>query len=78
MLKKIFQMCDKKPEKKDNISESHRLFGVLKENKKVIFEANIDNTKDFTKLKRILTSEAKSKGLNPSDIRLVSENKIII
>jgi hypothetical protein len=77
MLKKIFQMCDKKPERKENMVESHRLFGVLKENKKVIFETTIENTKDFNKLKSILINKTLSKGFNPSDIRLVSENKII-
>lgn len=77
MLKKIFQMCDKKPEKKDGINESRRLFGVLKENKQVIFETFIENTKDFNKLKNVLVSETKAKGINPSNVRLVSENKII-
>lgn len=77
MLKKIFQMCDKKPEKKDGINESRRLFGVLKENKQVIFETFIENTKDFNKLKNALVSETKAKGINPSNVRLVSENKII-
>ena len=77
MLKKIFQMCDKKPEKKEGINESHRLFGILKENKNVIFETLVENTKDFNKLKNVLISEAKSKGFNPHEVRLVSENKII-
>lgn len=77
MLKKIFQMCDKKPEKKDGVNESRRLFGVLKENKKVIFETFVKDTKDFNNLKKTLVSETISKGFNPSNIRLVSENKII-
>ena len=78
MLKKIFQMCDKKPEKKDGINESHRLFGVLKHNKKVVFETRVKNTKDFKSLKNALISETISKGYKPSDIRLVSESKIIL
>lgn len=77
MLKKIFQMCDKKPERKDGLNESHRLFGILKENKKVLFETYINNTKNFNNLKNTLVTEALSKGFNPSDIRLISENKII-
>lgn len=77
MLKKIFQMCDKKAEKKDTMTESHRLFGVLKENKKVIFETTVENTKDFKNLKASLMKEAISRGYNPGNIRLVSENKII-
>lgn len=77
MLKKIFQMCDKKPEKKESMSESHRLFGVLKENKNIVFEASINNTDDFNTLRNTLVTEAISKGYNPSEIRLVSENKII-
>jgi hypothetical protein len=77
MLKKIFQMCDKKPEKKDGVNESRRLFGVLKENKKVIFETFVKDTKDFNNLKKTLVSETISKGFNPSNVRLVSENKII-
>ena len=77
MLKKIFQMCDKKPERKDGLNESHRLFGVLKENKKVLFETYINDTKNFNNLKNTLITEAISKGFNPSDIRLISENKII-
>jgi hypothetical protein len=77
MLKKIFQMCDKKPEKKDGVNESRRLFGVLKENKQVIFETFVKNTKDFNNLKKTLVSETISKGFNPSSVRLVSENKII-
>lgn len=77
MLKKIFQMCDKKPEKKDNMNESYRLFGVLKENKNVIFETFIESKKDFNKLKSTLVSETIAKGFNPSDVRLVSEKNII-
>ena len=77
MLKKIFQMCDKKPEKKENMTESHRLFGILKESKKVIFETTVKNKKDFKSLKESLVKEAISRGINPSDVRLVSENKII-
>ena len=77
MLKKIFQMCDKKPEKKDGIMESHRLFGVLKDNKKVVFETQIKDPKDFKNLKTTLFNESILKGFNPSKIRLVSENKII-
>lgn len=77
MLKKIFQMCDKKPEKKDGIMESHRLFGVLKENKEVIFETQINDIKEFKNLKNSLINEAILKGFNPSNIRLVSEKKII-
>lgn len=77
MLKKIFQMCDKKPEKKEGVNESRRLFGVLKENKNVIFETFVKDTKDFNDLKKTLVSEAILNGYNPSNIRLVSENKII-
>jgi hypothetical protein len=77
MLKKIFQMCDKKAEKKENMTESHRLFGILKENKKVIFETSVKNTKDFKVLKESLVKEAIAKGINPADVRLVSESKII-
>lgn len=77
MLKKIFQMCDKKPEKKEGVNESKRLFGVLKENKKVIFETIVENTKDFKELKNILVSEAIERGFNPNNIRLVSESKLI-
>ena len=51
MLKKIFQMCDKKPEKREGITESHRLFGISKENKEVLFETIVETTKDFNKLK---------------------------
>lgn len=78
MLKKIFQMCDKKPEKKEGLAESHRLFGILKENKKVIFETRINNSEELSKVKKILASEAVKKGLKPSDIRLVSEKKLFI
>lgn len=77
MLKKIFQMCDKKAEKKDTVTESHRLFGVMKENKEVVFETYITNTKDFKSLKASLVQEAINRGINPSNVRLVSENKII-
>lgn len=77
MLKKIFQMCDKKPEKKEGMTESHRIFGILKENKQVIFEAEIDNTKDFNNFKKVMVENAKQNGVDPSKIRLVSENKII-
>lgn len=77
MLKKIFQMCDKKAEKKDAMTESHRLFGVMKESKKVIFETFVENKNDFKSLKTSLVREAISRGLNPANIRLVSENKII-
>ena len=77
MLKKIFQMCDKKSEKKDTMAESHRLFGVMKESKKVVFETFVENKKDFKNLKASLVKEAIARGMNPSDIRLVSENKII-
>jgi protoporphyrinogen oxidase len=77
MLKKIFQMCDKKPEKKDNIAESHRLFGIMKDSKNVLFETHVENIKDFKNLKNTLINEAKKRGYNPNNIRLVSENKII-
>lgn len=77
MLKKIFQMCDKKTEKKENVTESHRLFGIMKENKEVVFETYISNTKDFKGLKASLVQEAINRGINPSNVRLVSENKII-
>lgn len=77
MLKKIFTMCDKKTEKKENMTESHRLFGVLKENKRVIFETFVTNVKDYKNMKSCLVKEALAKGYNPSDIQLVSENKII-
>lgn len=77
MLKKIFQMCDKKPEKK-GMNESRRVFGVLKESKNVILEAHISNKKDLDNLKKQIVREAKAKGINPSNIRLVSENKIIL
>jgi F0F1-type ATP synthase gamma subunit len=77
ILKKIFQLCDKKTERKDNISESHRLFGIMKESKKVVFETFIENKNEFKNLKESLIKEAISRGINPSEIRLVSENKII-
>ena len=77
MLKKIFQMCDKKPEKKDGVNESHRIFGILKENKKVLFETNIKDSKDFDNYRKVISEQAKKRGLDPRDIRLVSENKII-
>lgn len=77
MLKKIFQMCDKKPEKKEGMVESRRIFGVLKENKQVIFEANIENPKEFNNFKKAMVENAKRNGVDPSKIRLVSENKII-
>lgn len=77
MLKKIFQMCDKKPEKKEGMVESRRIFGVLKENKQVIFEAKIENPKEFNNFKKVMMENAKKNGVDPSKIRLVSENKII-
>lgn len=77
MLKKIFTMCDKKTEKKENMTESHRLFGVLKENKRVIFETFVTDVKDFKNIKSCLVKEAIEKGYNPSDIQLLSEKKII-
>lgn len=77
MLKKIFQMCDKKAEKKENMTESHRLFGVLKENKRVVFETFVTDVKDFKNIKSCLVKEAIEKGYNPSDIQLLSEKKII-
>lgn len=77
MLKKIFTMCDKKTEKKENMTESHRLFGILKEDKRVIFETSITNVKDYENMKSHLVKEAIKKGYNPSDIQLVSESKII-
>lgn len=77
MLKKIFQMCDKKPEKKEGMTESRRLFGVFKENKNVLFEATIENPKNFKNLQKTIAEQAKRRGLDPADIRLVSENKII-
>lgn len=76
MLKKIFQMCDKKPEKKEGVME-HRLFGVFKNNKNVVFETVVESKNNFNQLKQTLISEAYNRGTNPSDIRLVSENKII-
>lgn len=77
MLKKIFQMCDKKPEKKEGMNESHRLFGVWKENKHVLFETRVKDTKDFNKLRSTLISEATKRGYPASEIRLVSEKKLI-
>lgn len=77
MLKKIFQMCDKKAEKKDNMTESHRLFGVSKDSKKVLFETSVSNAKDFKSLKESLIKGAISRGYDPANIRLVSESKII-
>lgn len=77
MLKKIFQMCDKKPEKRDNMTESHRIFGISKNNNEVLFEMNIKNNKVFNKIKEDIIEESIKRGYNPSNIRLVSENKII-
>ena len=77
MLKKIFQMCDKKPEKKEGMNESKRLFGILKENKEVLFETTVNNSKNFKELKETIVSEAIERGINPNKIRLVSETKII-
>ena len=77
MLKKIFQMCDKKPEKKEGMVESRRIFGVLKENKQVIFESYIENPKEFKNFQIAMIENAKKNGVEPSKIRLVSENKII-
>ena len=77
MLKKIFQMCDKKPEKKDNMMESHRIFGILKDNNKVLFEMNIKNSENLKKIKKDVIKESIKRGYNPSNIRLISENKII-
>lgn len=77
MLKKIFQMCDKKPEKKEGMNESRRLFGILKENKKVLFETTIEDPKNFKNLQKAIVEQAKQRGYNPSELRLVSENKII-
>jgi hypothetical protein len=77
MLKKIFQMCDKKPEKKEGMMESYRLFGVLKENKNVLFETNVNKGDDFKHLKNLIVKEAIDRGIQPSTIRLVSEKKII-
>jgi hypothetical protein len=77
MLKKIFQMCDKKPEKKDGMNESYRIFGVNKDNNKILFEAFINNKKGMGVLKNQLVTESLHRGIKPSDIRLVSENKII-
>jgi hypothetical protein len=70
-------MCDKKPEKKDNMVESHRLFGVWKENKNVLFETRVKDIKDFNKLRNTLVSEATKRGYPASSIRLVSEKKLI-
>ena len=67
----------KKPEKKEGMNESRRLFGILKENKKVLFETTIENPKNFKNLQKAIIKEAKRKGINPADVRLVSENKII-
>ena len=66
-----------KTEKKENMTESHRLFGVLKENKRVIFETFVTNVKDYKNMKSCLVKEALAKGYNPSDIQLLSEKKII-
>lgn len=77
MMKKIFQMCDKKPEKKEGMNESRRLFGILKENKKVLFETTIENPKNFKNLQKTIVEQARRRGINPSDVRLVSESKII-
>jgi hypothetical protein len=77
MMKKIFQMCDKKPEKKEGMNESHRVFGIHKGNKKVLFEAKIENPKNFKNFQKTLAEQARRRGVNPADIRLVSENKII-
>ena len=70
-------MCDKKPEKKEGVNESRRLFGILKENKKVLFETTIEDPKNFKNLQKAIVEQAKKRGYNPSDLRLVSENKII-
>jgi hypothetical protein len=78
MLKKIFQMCDKKTEKKAGMNESHRVFGIMKESRKVILEARVANKSELTTLKKRIVKEAREKGINPADIRLVSENKIIL
>jgi hypothetical protein len=77
MLKKIFQMCDKKPEKKEGMVESRRIFGVLKENRQVIFEAIIENPREFNNFKKVMVENARRNGVDPSKIRLVSENKIL-
>lgn len=77
MLKKIFQMCDKKPENKEKMTESHRLFGISKNNNKVLFETKINSKKELKNLKNTIIKEAIEKGYNPSNIKLVSENKII-
>jgi hypothetical protein len=78
MLKKIFQMCDKKPEKKEGMNESHRIFGVLKGSNKVLFETYIKDSKELKNKKKAIVNESKKRGINPSNIRLISENKIII
>lgn len=77
MLKKIFQMCDKKPENKEKVTESHRLFGISKNNNKVLFETKINSKKELKNLKNTIIKEAIEKGYNPSNIKLVSENKIV-
>lgn len=77
MLKKIFQMCDKKPENKEKMTESHRLFGISKNNNKVLFETKINSKKELKNLKNTIIKEAIKKGYNPSNIKLVSENKIV-
>jgi hypothetical protein len=77
MLKKIFQMCDKKPENKEKMTESHRLFGISKNNNKVLFETKINSKKELKNLKNTIIKEAIEKGYNPSNIKLVSENKIV-
>ena len=78
MLKKIFQMCDKKPEKKEGITESHRIFGLKKDTNEVLFETYIKNNEDLKNKKKSIIVESIRRGLNPSNIRIVSENKIII
>lgn len=77
MLKKIFQMCDKKPENKEKMTESHRLFGISKNNNKVLFETKINSKKELKNLKNTIIKEAIEKGYNPSNIKLVSEKKIV-
>ena len=59
------------------MTESHRLFGILKEDKRVIFETSVTNIKDYENMKSHLVKEVIKKGYNPSDIQLVSESKII-
>ena len=78
MLKKIFQMCDKKPEKKEGVNESHRIFGLMKGTNKVILETYVKSGKELKDKKRVIAVEARKRGINPTNIRLVSENKIII